>query len=90
MTPTRHDILRLLGEMSQRYPDWRFGQLVVNVANWASNPVLPESTWDVEDEAFLTALREHLERRFGAPGGTADDVNGARATGAGGISPSAP
>src|SRR5436305_12462277 len=66
MTPTRREILRLIEQLSDRYPDWRLGQLVVNVANWASNPVLPESVWDVEDEQFLAALRGHLGRRFGS------------------------
>jgi hypothetical protein len=64
MTPTRREILRLIEQLSDRYPDWRLGQMVVNIANWASNPVLPESVWDVEDEQFLAALQGHLERRF--------------------------
>jgi hypothetical protein len=67
MTPVRQEIVRAIAELSDRYPDWRFGQLVVNVANWASNPPLPESVWDVDDEAFLAAVREHLDRRFGRP-----------------------
>jgi hypothetical protein len=63
MNPSREEILRLVAELSTRHPDWRFGQLVVNVANWASNPVLPESVWDVEDGDFLQALRTHLEEK---------------------------
>jgi hypothetical protein len=63
MTSTREEILRLIVDLSNQHPDWRFGQLVVNVANWASNPPLPESTWDVEDSEFLAALREHLQKR---------------------------
>ena len=34
--------------------------LVVNIANWASNPPVPESIWDVEDELLLEAARLHL------------------------------
>jgi hypothetical protein len=64
MTPTREEILRLIVDLSNQHPDWRFGQLVVNVANWASNPPLPESAWDVEDGEFLAALREHLQKRM--------------------------
>ena len=67
MTPIRREIVRAIEELSERYPDWRFGQLVVNVANWASNPPLPESVWDVEDEAFLAAVSEHLTKRRSGP-----------------------
>ena len=63
MRRTRDEILLLLAQLSECYPDWRFGQMVVNVANWAANPPLPESVWDVEDEEFLTALRGHLEKQ---------------------------
>jgi hypothetical protein len=65
MTPVRIEILRLLSEMSQRYPEWRFGQLVANVAMWAKQPTAPGDTgiWDMEDEEMLAALERHLTRR---------------------------
>lgn len=62
MSPTREEIFVAIREMSDRYPDWRFGQMVVNIANWARDPA-PESIWDVEDDEFLAAVREHLEKR---------------------------
>ena len=34
MTRVRNDVLRLLAELSECYPEWRFGQLVANVAGW--------------------------------------------------------
>ena len=34
-----------IAELRQRYPMWRLGRLVTNVAGWADQDV-----WDVEDE----------------------------------------
>lgn len=59
---TRQEILRVLEALSAVYPDMRFGQLVVNVSNWATR--MPEGLWDVEDEDFLTAAKKHLEKRM--------------------------
>jgi len=61
MTAVRKEILRALEEMSERYPEWRFGQLVANVSYWAKEPSV-EAIWDVEDEQFLEGLRSHLEQ----------------------------
>ncbi len=52
----RTDLLAALTELSQRYPHWRFGQLVANVAGWADAHL-----WDVEDAQMLAAARAHLE-----------------------------
>jgi hypothetical protein len=49
------DLLEALAELRQRYPDWRLGQLVANVAGWAD-----QNAWDIEDEQFLATAREHL------------------------------
>lgn len=61
MTPTRREILQALEALSNRYPDMRFGQLVVNIANWATQT--PDAIWDVEDEEFLKAVQNHLEQQ---------------------------
>ena len=50
------ELLEALAELRRRYPAWRFGQLIANVAGWADQDV-----WDVEDEALLAAVRSHLE-----------------------------
>jgi len=50
------DLLDALVELRQRYPNWRLGQLVANVAGWAD-----QNAWDIEDEQFLVAAREHLQ-----------------------------
>ena len=52
----RTELLTALAEMSRRYPDWRFGQLVANVAGWTDQDI-----WDVEDQKLLEACRTHLE-----------------------------
>ena len=53
----RANLLAAIAELCQRYPDWRLGQLVANVAGWADQEI-----WDVEDEQLLEAVRLHLEQ----------------------------
>ena len=63
MTPsTAKRIATALEELSKIYPQWRFGQLVANVATWAAGPK-SEALWDVEDEDFLKAAEQHLKSR---------------------------
>ena len=51
----RARLLKRIDELSQRYPDWRLGQLLCNVAGWAD-----ADTWDAEDEQLLAAAEAHL------------------------------
>ncbi len=51
----RTELFAVLDELAHRYPDWRLGQLVANVAGWADQDV-----WDVEDERLLEAAKLHL------------------------------
>jgi hypothetical protein len=60
--PTRADIMHALEELSQQHPNWRFGQLVVNVSVWAREWG-PVEFWDLEDTAFLHAIQTHLEQQ---------------------------
>jgi hypothetical protein len=64
MSPAREKILLLLAQMSERYPEWRLGQMVANVASWARQPTEPYDTgiWEVEDEEMLAALERHLKQ----------------------------
>jgi hypothetical protein len=56
MTPAhKSELLEVLAELAQRYPHWRFGQLVANVADWAD-----QSVWDAEDQQLVEAARLHL------------------------------
>jgi hypothetical protein len=68
MNDVRRQILKVLEALSDEYPDMRFGQLVINVSNWAEQA--PDALWDLEDEQLLDAARRHLARRTqpaGAP-----------------------
>jgi hypothetical protein len=62
MTAVRENVLHLIARMSTRYPEWRLGQLVANVALWARQPTEPNDTaiWDVEDAELLAAMERHL------------------------------
>jgi hypothetical protein len=53
----RADLLAAIAALCQRYPDWRFGQLVANVAGWADQEI-----WDVEDDRLVEAARLHLQQ----------------------------
>jgi 1-deoxy-D-xylulose 5-phosphate reductoisomerase len=53
----RSELFETLAELARRHPDWRMGQLVANVAEWANQGV-----WDVEDGSLLAAARLHLEQ----------------------------
>jgi hypothetical protein len=58
MTIEQHvEWMAALAELSRRYPDWRFGQLVANVAGWADKEI-----WDVEDAQLLAAAQAHLDQ----------------------------
>ena len=56
---SRRQVLEVLAAVWDRHPDSRLGQLVENVAMWAHGPG-PEAVYDVEDEAFLKAMKDHL------------------------------
>lgn len=60
----RSDLLAAISELSRRYPQWRLGQLIANIAGWADQAV-----WDVEDEQLLAAVRLHL-RQSAKPDGS--------------------
>jgi hypothetical protein len=53
----RAALLAAVAELSRRYPDWRLGQLLANVAGWADQDV-----WDVQDEQLLAAAQLHLRQ----------------------------
>jgi len=56
----RTELLAALAALARRYPHWRIGQLVANMAGWADAEV-----WDVEDGQLLSAAREHLGESSG-------------------------
>ena len=64
MKTARAELLQVLAELSAVFPDWRFGQLIANVATAARGPQV-EALWDSEDEELLAAARRLLERNRG-------------------------
>ena len=50
-------LIEALAELKRRYPHWRLGQLVANVAGWADKEI-----WDVEDDQLLEAALAHLQQ----------------------------
>jgi hypothetical protein len=53
----RAELLAAIADLCQRYPQWRLGQLIANVAGWAD-----EEIWDIEDKQLLQAARLHLNQ----------------------------
>lgn len=53
----RDELIKAIAELCERYPHWRLGQLIANVAGWADVNI-----WDVEDDQLLAAAKEHLEQ----------------------------
>jgi hypothetical protein len=51
----RTELSNALAKLRRRYPEWRFGQLIANVAGWAD-----QNVWDIEDEQLIAAAEEHL------------------------------
>ena len=57
MNEQRSELLEAIAELRRRYPAWRLGQLIANVAGWADQEI-----WDVEDEQLLAAVQLHLRQ----------------------------
>ena len=69
MNGLRQQVLQALGEYGDRWPDMRFGQLVLAVAESARGPRV-ESVYDVEGAELLETCRRLLRDRVGgAPAG---------------------
>jgi hypothetical protein len=56
----RQELLRVLAELSEVYPEVRLGQLIANLS-YLARELSNESIWDVEDEELLNAARKHLQ-----------------------------
>jgi hypothetical protein len=57
----REELMATLAELGELFPDWRYGQLLANVATATRGPQ-PESIWDCEEEELLAAARRLAER----------------------------
>lgn len=58
----REELIEVLRELWDAFPDMRFGQLIVNVAYFAREPS-PEAPWDVENAELLAGARALLKQR---------------------------
>jgi hypothetical protein len=57
--PTRRELLNLIEDLSAACPEYRFGQLVLNLAFLARENG-DRLAWDVEDAEFVQAARKHI------------------------------
>jgi hypothetical protein len=53
----RAELLEVIARLCEQYPEWRFGQLVANVAGWADQAI-----WDVTDQQLIEAARLQLQQ----------------------------
>ncbi len=65
MKTSREELLEVLAELGVLFPDWRFGQLVANVARATPRGTEAEAIWDSKDDELLAAARRLLERNRG-------------------------
>lgn len=70
----RADLLAVIAQLWERYPNWRLGQLIANVAGWGD-----QNVWDVEDEQLLEAARQHLRQSQLSEAPSSGPVKGGRA-----------
>jgi hypothetical protein len=64
---TRHELLKLIEELSAACPEYRFGQLVLNLAFLAREDG-DRVAWDLEDAEFIEAARKHLADWYASHG----------------------
>jgi hypothetical protein len=57
--PTRSDVFRVLEELSEACPGYRFGQMIANLAFLARGDV-DGAVWEMEDDELIAAARKHL------------------------------
>jgi hypothetical protein len=57
--PVRKDVLRVLEELSETCPEYRFGQMIAKLMMQARGDA-EGALWDMEDEELITAARKHL------------------------------
>jgi hypothetical protein len=55
----RKEVLGVLQELSQACPEYRFGQMIANLAMLARGDA-EGAVWEIEDEELLVAARKHL------------------------------
>jgi hypothetical protein len=61
INPERAELLPVLSELSELYPEWRLGQTLANLAMSAGR-INAGGVWDLEDSEAIAAARRLLER----------------------------
>jgi hypothetical protein len=61
VNPDRVELLQVLRELSEIYPEWRLGQTLANLAMSAGRTD-SGGVWDLEDGEALAAARQMLKR----------------------------
>ena len=64
--PARKEVLRLLEELSETCPEYRFGQMIANLAMLARGDA-EGAIWEMEDEELLGAIRWQLQQLSSRP-----------------------
>ena len=57
--PTRRELLKLIEELSAACPEYRLGQMILNLAFMAREDG-DRHAWNVEDAELIEAARKHL------------------------------
>lgn len=57
--PTRRELLTLIEELSSACPEYRLGQMILNLAFMAREEG-DRALWDLEDAELIAAARQHL------------------------------
>jgi hypothetical protein len=65
--PTRRELLKLIEELSAACPEYRLGQMILNLAFMAREDG-DRFAWDVEDAELIEAARRHLADWYGHHG----------------------
>ena len=64
MNSERCELIKLVTELSEIYPDMRLGQLVTNLAHWAKGPIV-SAAWDATDQELIAAAKKNIQRQKG-------------------------
>jgi hypothetical protein len=59
-TKSSDELVQTLTKVRSLFPDWRFGQLIANLAT-AAGATDASAIWDIEDEQLLAAARRLIE-----------------------------
>jgi len=52
-------VTQALKKILCKYPNWRAGQAICNVAMWVKGPV-SSAAWDVDDSELIIEIEKHL------------------------------